>query len=142
MKSATFQFPEDRKFFVDRLANGDEQRFEKEFTVYFDFRSPAVKRREFGRIRNKRLAELIEEFGEVCQLGGHPDCSMEKNWEVDHFIPLSSNELNKKLRHMRPANGKKVPTQSFGSNNFKNLVLACRRCNAAKKHRIFWPKMP
>jgi hypothetical protein len=32
--------------------------------------------------------------------------------------------------------GKKVLTQAYGSNNPLNLVLACKRCNAHKKHNF------
>jgi len=52
------------------------------------------------------------------------------------MIPLSSNVLNKKLRGTKPEKGKKTPTQSFGSNNFANFILACRRCNAYKMNKI------
>jgi 5-methylcytosine-specific restriction endonuclease McrA len=65
----------------------------------------------------------------------HPDCT-EIGVEVDHLIPLSSNVLNKKLRKMKGENKKKVPAQSFGSNDLSNFILACSRCNAFKKHRL------
>lgn len=55
---------------------------------------------------------------------------------LDHFIPLSSNTLNKLLRKLWAKPGRKVPTQSFGSNHPDNLVLACQRCNAYKKQRV------
>ena len=32
--------------------------------------------------------------------------------------------------------GKKVLTQSFGSNHKNNLILACKNCNLHKKHRM------
>jgi 5-methylcytosine-specific restriction endonuclease McrA len=35
---------------------------------------------------------------------------------------------------MRGQGGKKVPALSYGSNDLANLVLACKRCNAFKKH--------
>lgn len=37
---------------------------------------------------------------------------------------------------MRGTDGKKVPSLSYGSNDIANLMLACRRCNAFKKHRM------
>lgn len=51
-------------------------------------------------------------------------------------MPLSSNVLNKQLRGFRANNGKKAPTQSFGSNHPTNFVLSCTRCNAFKKNKI------
>ncbi|MBK7431316.1 MAG: HNH endonuclease [Bacteroidetes bacterium] len=36
----------------------------------------------------------------------------------------------------KPLKGKKVATQSFGSNHIDNLVIACANCNNHKKHRI------
>ena len=116
-----------------------EKRFDTEFSNYFDFRHPAIKRWEFDKTSKKVLAGLIEKYGEVCQLHIHPDCSKVRVWEPDHIIPLSSNELNKKLRHMERISSEKVLAQSFGSNHPKNLILACKRCNAFKKHRIIWP---
>jgi hypothetical protein len=134
-----FEYPEDRKFFLNLLAGGDEQNFEREFSDYFDFRHPAIKRWEFDKTSKKILAGLIKKHGEVCQLRLHPDCSKEKVWQTDHIVPLSTNELNKILRHMVRTTSEKVPAQSFGSNHSKNLILAFKRCNAFKKHRIMLP---
>ena len=131
-----FEHPEDREFFTNLLAGGDEKKLEAEFPDYFDFRNPEVKRAEFNKIRPKVFKDLMGKYGEKCQLHIHPDCSKEKVWEMDHIIPLSTNELNKKLRHMVRTSRGKVPAQSFGSNHLKNLILACKRCNAFKKHRI------
>lgn len=63
-------------------------------------------------------------------------CDIERGINVDHLIPLSSNKLNKELRQLKALKGKKVLTQSFGSNNLSNLVLACKKCNSYKKHRF------
>jgi 5-methylcytosine-specific restriction endonuclease McrA len=131
-----FQYPEDRDFFVNFLAGGDEDLFNKEFADYFDFRDPKIKRGEFNRIRNKVFQELVRKHGKKCQLRIHPDCGKNGKFDVDHFIPLSTNELNKRLRHIKRTAHRKVPAQSFGSNNIKNLLIACSRCNAYKKHRI------
>src|SRR5262245_13000557 len=132
-----FKYPEDRKYFANLLAGGDEKRLDREFSDYFDFREPTIKRLEFNKMRRKFLADLIEKNGEVCHWHAHLDCSKEKIWELDHIIPLKTNELNKKLRGMIRVSNRKVPSQSFGSNHPKNLVLSCKRCNAFKKHRIF-----
>lgn len=131
-----FKYPEDRDFFIDFLASGDENKFDKEFPDYFDFRSSKIKRDEFNKIRNDVFRKLLVKYGEKCQLKIHPDCSKINKFEVDHFIPLSTNELNKKLRHMKRTSDRKVPAQSFGSNNIKNLLIACSRCNAFKKHLL------
>ena len=134
-----FEHPEDRRFFIDLLAGGDEQKFEVEFLNCFDFREPAIKRKEFKALRNKAFRDLREKHGETCQLHIHADCSKDKRWEVDHIIPLATNELNKKLRNMARSPAAKVPSQSFGSNHPTNLILVCRRCNAFKKHRVIKP---
>lgn len=77
----------------------------------------------------------MQERGNICELKVHADCT-NKAEQVDHIISLSSNELNKKLRKIKGENGKKTPTQSFGSNNYVNFALACKRCNAFKKNAI------
>lgn len=138
-----FEYPEDREFFANLLTGGDEKRLEIEFLDYFDFRHPAIKRWEFNKVKKKLLAELILKYDGKCQLHIHPDCSKDGKFEPDHIIPLSTNELNKKLRQLVRTSNEKVPAQSFGSNNPKNLILSCKRCNAFKKHRIegFFKKM-
>lgn len=131
-----FQYKTDYNFFLKKLANGDEVLFRKKYLKLFDFREPLVKRREFNLIRNKIYKELVLKYGETCQLNLCSDCSKEKVFDVDHFIPLSTNKLNKELRKLKPEVGKKVPSQSFGSNDISNLKLACKRCNSFKKHKI------
>ena len=137
-----FEYPEDREFFASFLAGGDDKKLEEEFSDYFDFRDPEIKRAEFDKIRNNVFQELVKRYGKKCQLRINFDCSKEKVWEVDHIIPLSTNELNKKLRQMIRASSEKVAAQSFGSNHPRNLMLACKRCNAYKKHRIIINKRP
>jgi hypothetical protein len=51
-----FEYPEDRKFFANLLAGGDEARLDTEFSNHFDFRDPGIKRLEFNKIR--RLLRL------------------------------------------------------------------------------------
>jgi len=127
-----FEYQEDRTYFEDLLysAGGLEKNRD-----LFDFRPPKIKRDEFNRIRKKILSELIDQYGNICQLACHEDCATSAD-EVDHLIPLSSNVLNKELRHQKGKDGKKVPTQSFGSNSARNLLLSCRRCNAFKKNKM------
>lgn len=131
-----FEYAEDRQYFIDLLASGDANRFEREFRDRFDFRPPAVKRREFNVLRKKLYPVLFKKYHGHCQLRIHPDCSKVKKFDVDHIIPLSTNVLNKQLRHLKAKPGRKVRTQSFGSNSPRNLILACSRCNQYKKHRL------
>ena len=134
-----FEYPEDEEFFANLLTGGNIEKLNAEFFDYFDFRHPAIKRWEFNKTRKKVLKDLTVKYQGKCQLCIHPDCSVDGKFEPDHIIPLSTNELNKKIRHMGRTSDAKVPAQSFGSNNIKNLTLACKRCNAFKKHRIILP---
>lgn len=136
----SFEYPEDREYFANLLANGDVEKLEN-FADLFDFEHPAIKREKFNKIRKKVLKELVEKYNGKCQLCIHPDCNLESGVEVDHIIPLSSNELNKKLRNMTRFSAEKVQRQSFGSNNVRNFTLACERCNAFKKHKFFGPDL-
>lgn len=137
MRSMEFQYPEDREYFAHLLTDGDEARLESEYATVFDFDHPAIKREAFAKIRRKALTELTAKYGGVCQLRIHPDCSRSGAFEPDHIIPLASNELNKKLRHMRSDNREhKVKRQSFGSNDIRNLTLACHECNNRKRYHI------
>lgn len=131
-----FEYPEDRQFFANLLAEGNVNQLDVAYSDLFDFRHPAIKRFEFNKTRKKVLAELIEKHKGECQLRIHPECTNEGVFEPDHIIPLSSNTLNKELRHMKRASSAKVEPQSFGSNHHRNLTLACRKCNGFKKHRI------
>jgi len=130
-----FEFYEDKVFFANLLCWGNIKNLEKRYGQCFDFRDPAVKRREFNNIRNEVFKNLIKINGKKCQLNLSPKCD-DKNLVVDHFIPLSSNELNKKIRKIMHKKSKKIPSQSFGSNHPSNLILACSKCNSFKKHRF------
>ena len=127
-----FEFKEDEQHFVSLflLIGGLEGN-----RCLFDFRPPDLKRKEFNKIRHTVFQKLLDEYGNYCQLHCHEDCTGEAK-EVDHLIPLSSNVLNKQLRNMMGQAGKKVPAQSFGSNHTSNFIMACKRCNAYKKHRF------
>lgn len=131
-----FEFPEDQEFFASLLADGDTEYLTRAYSDLFDFRHPAIKRWEFDKTKKKVLQELIEKHKGECQLRIHPECSNIERFEPDHIIPLSSNVLNKELRHLERTSSAKVESQSFGSNHPRNLTLACRRCNGLKKHRI------
>ncbi len=131
-----FEHPEDRQFFANLLTQGDVNLLENAYSELFDFRHPAIKRWEFNKVRKRVLSDLTEKHHGVCQLSISPQCSPEHGFEPDHIIPLSSNVLNKELRHQKRTTSAKVESQSFGSNHIRNLTLACKKCNALKKHRI------
>ncbi len=132
-----FEYPEDREYFAYLLANGDVEKLESDFSELFDFEHPAIKREKFNKIKKKVIKELLEKYGNECQLKIHEDCSKVSKFEPDHVVPLSSNELNKKIRGMVRFSSAKVERQSLGSNNMRNLTLACKRCNAFKKNNFF-----
>jgi 5-methylcytosine-specific restriction endonuclease McrA len=128
-----FEFKEDAEYFEKLLCN--ESQTMQDFIHLFDFRSVDEKRREFNKVKYKLKAELISKSGEECILKFNM-CDMSSGIVIDHLIPLSTNQLNKSLRKLSAAKGKKVATQSFGSNHIDNLVIACVNCNNYKKHRI------
>jgi len=134
-----FEYPEDREFFAHLLADGDAERLDSELSVLFDFRHPAIKRWEFDKTRRKILADLMRRYEGKCQLRIVSECGTSGKYEPDHVIPLSSNELNKRLRGMKRTSILKVEAQSLGSNHPRNLTLACRECNQHKKHRLILP---
>ena len=127
-----FEYKEDKIFFqhLFKEFGGLERNHD-----LFDSSNPFLKRQAFNRIRNKVFRKLQDKFGDICMLNFHADCANSAD-QVDHLIPLSSNILNKTIRAMKAEKGKKVSAQSLGSNNDRNFVLSCSRCNAAKKHHI------
>lgn len=133
-----FEFPEDREFFANLLTGGDVNLLDN-YRDYFDFRSPVQKRKEYDMMRDELFRELVNRDGYKCGLRIHPDCTIDKDLQIDHIIPLSSNELNKQIRQLPPEKGKKVKTQSWGSNYIGNLMFACPKCNNRKKHKFMVP---
>ena len=132
-----FKYPEYEQFFRDLLCEVGEDL--SKYASLFDLREPPnVKRRELTRQKYKRAWNQLEEkYGRICQLQFVEGCEIHNPVAIDHVIPLSSNVLNKHLRKSKPlVAGKKVPTESFGSNDISNLVLACAKCNSNKKHRF------
>ena len=127
-----FEYKEDKIFF-QRLFK-DFGGLKKNYDL-FDSSDPLLKRKEFNKIRDKTFHKLQDKFGDICMLNFHADCTNSAD-QVDHLIPLSSNILNKTIRALKAEKGKKVTAQSLGSNNYRNLLLSCSRCNAAKKHHI------
>ncbi len=128
-----FDFPEDEKFFKERLCSEGE-----DLSLYahlFDIRPEAVKRQEFDRIKTGIKQELIRRFGEVCMLQYSSQCNAAEVLVIDHVIPLSSNVLNKK-RGMQRVGASKVITQSIGSNDPRNLILVCKKCNSDKFNKF------
>lgn len=106
------------------------------YSSLFNFREPPiVKRTEFRCSHARKTLERL--YGAVCQLQYPGICDRTSAGQVDHLIPLASNELNKKIRGAKPLSpGKKIVAESSGSNHISNLVLACLRCNGHKKHRF------
>ena len=133
MDKIKFQYPEDCDFFKKLLCSPDE--LLEKYSSFFDFRHPKIKRSEFNRIHNKIRKELLNKYGKRCMLQ-YPNKCINTDFVVDHLIPLSSNKLNKLLRKVLAEKGKKIKTQSFGSNNISNLIIACKKCNSHKKHII------
>ena len=127
-----FEYPEDRKYFEKLLLTKEKSSLE-DFKTFFDFRSSAIKRSEFNKCRRDILYQLINQNDEKCMLALEC-CDPSSGITIDHLIPLSTNKLNKGLRHMKPVKGKKVRSQSFGSNHLDNLIIACKKCNGRKKH--------
>lgn len=134
VNKTNFEFVEDKNFFEKLLC--DSTSAIDSFNHFFDFRPVAVKRQEFNRLRKGLFFDLAQNYGKDCFLK-YPDlCDISSGLAVDHLIPLSTNQLNKLLRNLKPEPGKKVKTQSFGSNHIDNLVIACNNCNNHKKHRL------
>lgn len=127
-----FKYKEDRDYFESMFLELGGLDL---FIGLFDFRDVDEKRKEFNSMRNKIFDGLVKKYGSECQLKCHKDCTNLAT-VVDHLMPLSSNRLNKEIRGMKAAIGKKVPTQSLGSNDICNFVLSCTRCNAFKQNRI------
>ena len=129
-----FEYIEDEEFFKKLLCSGEET-LEK-YKSIFDFRSPKVKRIEFNKVRNEVFRKIKALYGKVCILEYPKICNPKSGFVLDHLIPLSSNKLNKELRKIKAVKGKKVQSQSFGSNHLNNLIMACKKCNSHKKHRF------
>ena len=130
----SFENIEDRKYFEDLLCQEGEVL--EDYAFLFDFRDAHVKRREFNNARDRIFDDMMAPEGAKCSLQYPGICDIHSGWTIDHIIPLSSNILNKTLRDITPEKGKKVPSQSIGSNHRKNLITACRNCNNHKKHRF------
>ena len=131
------QDPRYDQFFRKLLCDDCEEL--SKYACLFDLREPAsIKRCELSGRAYRQAWEVLEKtFGRICQLQFAEGCEPNNPAAIDHVIPLSSNELNKKLRKSIPLQaGKKVQAESFGSNHISNLVLACTKCNANKKHRF------
>ncbi len=130
-----FRYLEDKKYFADILCGGDIVRLENEYKDYFDFRPASIKRKEFNFKIKKLFPIVFKRAKGICQI-----CNIAKGKEVDHIIPIASNQLNKKFRKMKPiiANGnfKKVLAENYGSNNLINLQLVCKSCNRKKWHNF------
>ena len=105
-----FKYEDDKQYFLELLGN-----FYSE--LFFDFRLPKIKRKEFKKNRNKIYENLKNKFREQCQLRYQNICDRTSGFAIDHLIPLSSNELNKKIRKIKSTDkSHKVVSESYGSN--------------------------
>ena len=134
-RAMKFQYTEDGEFFALLLTNGDNDEFRAQHIFKFDFREPSIKRADFDKLKKSTMEEFAELGRTKCELRLVSDCDSQ-SLSLDHIIPLSSNELNKHLRKMTAPQGKKVPAQSYGSNDPRNFLVACEKCNGFKKHRF------
>ncbi len=134
MKKINFEFLEDEIFFEKILCKKGKST--GEFHFLFDFREPKIKRVKFNKNRNRLFKNLKDVYGLKCFLNYTNICYEKSGFVVDHLIPLSSNKLNKELRKLKAEKGKKVKTQSLGSNKIQNLIIACKKCNSFKKHKL------
>jgi len=129
-----FKFLEDRLFFETLFQDVGPL---DSWAHLFDFTHQDQKRANFNKIRDQTFSKLMAQPQPVCHLA-YPGICTEIPEAIDHIIPLSSNILNK-LRGIEAKPGKKVKTQSIGSNHPHNFALACARCNNHKKHRFLEP---
>lgn len=132
-----FKYSEYDQYFRERFC--EEGECLSKYAALFDLREPAgIKRPELSPQKYKQAWDALEnKHGRVCQLQYCKECEINNPTVIDHVIPLSSNVLNKESRKSLPISpGKKVAAESFGSNDISNLVLACTKCNANKKHRF------
>jgi 5-methylcytosine-specific restriction endonuclease McrA len=128
-----FIYKEDEIYFKSLLQDVNEEAF----TSLFDCSSPLEKRKAFDKNKKAIFDRLNDIQSAVCLLGFKGVCDRTKGIEIDHIIPLSSNSLNKALRHMKAVEkGRKVKSESYGSNDMNNLILVCKPCNQHKKHRL------
>ena len=131
----SFKYKKDKQYFADLIADGDIILLMRKYSGLFDFRNPKIKRMEYNLRKRELFDILLKRANGICQI-----CKIKKGVEIDHIIPLASNQLNKKFRKMSPTkiHGKlrKVPSESYGSNELINLQLACRSCNRKKWYKL------
>ena len=132
-QEAHFRDEQEKQFFTELLCSGEKNI--DDYSYLFDFREPKDKRSEFNRRRDKILKFLIAAEGMHCILH-YGNCDLKSGYNVDHIIPLSTNIINKHIRKIPAEKGKKVKTESYGSNDIYNLGIACQNCNFVKKHRF------
>jgi len=103
----TFKYESDRLYFLNLFDRLEDETYK--IAPYFDFRPPVQKRKEFNHIKNKIFQQLINENGLKCMLNLSPKCTIESGISIDHIISLSTNILNKELRHIKSTEkGRKV----------------------------------
>ena len=127
-----FKDEEEIKFFQELLETDNILNY----LYLFDFRDEKIKRKEFTKQYKKIMKYLIEYYGKNCLLKTTPQCNIDDGIHIDHLIPISTNLLNKKIRNIERDFGKKAKTQSFGSNDIRNLIITCKHCNENKKNKF------
>ena len=130
-----------QKYFHEILCKDGETL--KQYRKMFDTkRTPEEKRKEFNKKYDELFERLRKEAGLKskekckCMLQYAEDCDIKSGVEIDHIIPLKSNQLNKEIKHTKTQKGRKVESESFGSNDISNLIICCKNCNSKKKHII------
>lgn len=130
-----FEHAEDQIYFEELFLKEGKVSTIEDFMHLFDFRAYHVKRNEFRRVKKERFQVLQDQYGLVCMLR-MGCCEPSSGYLLDHVIPIYTNGLNKRLRRLKPEPGKKVKSQSLGSNHMDNLVISCNSCNNHKKHLL------
>jgi 5-methylcytosine-specific restriction endonuclease McrA len=129
-----FEFLEDRTFF-EKLFCQENETIEL-YKNYFDFRLPSIKKEEFSAIKEELAEKLIPLAKDHCALSFHHVCDTDSGMAIDHFIPLSSSELNRHIRKMKSSGYKVIPSQSFGSNKEENIIVVCKNCYKQRNHKF------
>jgi len=120
---------QDESEFKDMVRRKDIVLLRKKYPVLFDNRSITDKRKEFNQNYSVLKKQIIERDGDKCKICGNIGI------QIDHVIPLANNQFNK-VNGMKTTRVegkiKKVPPESFGSNDQQNLRLVCQSCNRKK----------
>lgn len=135
-----FEFKEVQEYFENLLCSGSQTI--EHFRHLFDFRPVNEKREDFNKDRKKLKGELISKYGEQCMLN-LSTCNMKSGTAIDHLIPLSTNQLNKSFRKLKPlqkwsdCDAIKPLLRSTGTSESRALVL---QTNTRIRDRVSIPE--